>query len=277
MIMKIVEILEITGKITVKTGLHIGGSKDDLEIGGLENSVIKTSDGKPYIPGSSLKGKMRSLLELCQPLGLNNSLTGIDENKLHTCSSNNCPVCRIFGISDAKATENTKIGAPRLIVRDALLNESGSDSEEYTEVKYENTISRITGTAKNPRQIERVIPETQFNFSLILKIYDKDVPNDNNSDLIPKDIDFANDLYKVYQDVINDPKYNDKKYWMLAYVIQALKLLEYDALGGCGSRGCGKVSIFDKDDNGNPTSKLTFKTVFPSPDSNSDTKPESTE
>ena len=50
------------GKISTQTGLHIGGSKASLKIGGMDNEVLKTIDNKPYIPGSSLKGKLRSLL-----------------------------------------------------------------------------------------------------------------------------------------------------------------------------------------------------------------------
>ena len=53
----------IQGKIKVLTGLHIGGPTTGLNIGGVDNIVIKDAKGKPYIPGSSLKGKMRSLLE----------------------------------------------------------------------------------------------------------------------------------------------------------------------------------------------------------------------
>ena len=62
--------LFINGKIRALTGLHIGGSKTDAAIGDIDNSVIKTSEGIPYIPGSSLKGKVRSLLEKKEDLNL---------------------------------------------------------------------------------------------------------------------------------------------------------------------------------------------------------------
>jgi len=53
----------ITGTIVVRTGLAIGGSKTAMNIGGIDSPVIRDAKGVPYIPGSSLKGKMRSLLE----------------------------------------------------------------------------------------------------------------------------------------------------------------------------------------------------------------------
>ena len=60
--MKLVRIYTITGTIETVTGLHIGAGKDSIEIGGMDNPVIKhPHTGEHYIPGSSLKGKVRSL------------------------------------------------------------------------------------------------------------------------------------------------------------------------------------------------------------------------
>jgi CRISPR-associated protein Csm3 len=48
----------ISGKIICNTGLHIGGSKEELEIGGTDAPVIIDPETRiPVIPGSSLKGK----------------------------------------------------------------------------------------------------------------------------------------------------------------------------------------------------------------------------
>jgi len=58
----------VTADVRLLTGLHIGTSKDEVEIGGLDNPVIKTPSGEPYIPGSSLKGKMRMLMEFYRGL-----------------------------------------------------------------------------------------------------------------------------------------------------------------------------------------------------------------
>ena len=148
----------IKGKIEAKTGLRIGGSTVGLDIGGVDNPVIKDAEGKPYIPGSSLKGKMRSLLEKAEGKPLNSNLGG---TKIHVCKDEkeyqNCHVCKIFGVPGEK-----DFGEPtRLIVRDAVLIEESITEEmkknldlEYTEVKFENSIDRITSAA-NPSLLAR--------------------------------------------------------------------------------------------------------------------------
>ncbi|KAF5430047.1 CRISPR-associated protein Csm3 [Candidatus Methanomarinus sp.] len=86
--------LVITGKILCETGLHIGGVSESIEIGGLENIVIRDpKTGLPFIPGSSLKGKMRSLLELSDKDASRN----IIENKGEPCKCGKCAPCKIFG------------------------------------------------------------------------------------------------------------------------------------------------------------------------------------
>ena len=62
--MKLEKVVTISGQIECKTGLCIKGSNSDLNIGGADSEVIKNPlTGHPYIPGSSIKGKMRSQLE----------------------------------------------------------------------------------------------------------------------------------------------------------------------------------------------------------------------
>ena len=62
---QLIKKIKIQTSITLVTGLHIGGSSENVEIGGIDSPVIKlgTRENQPYIPGSSLKGKMRCLLE----------------------------------------------------------------------------------------------------------------------------------------------------------------------------------------------------------------------
>ncbi len=62
---RLVKKIRISTTLELLTGLHVGGNSDNVEIGGIDNPVIKvsTKDNQPYIPGSSLKGKMRCLLE----------------------------------------------------------------------------------------------------------------------------------------------------------------------------------------------------------------------
>lgn len=151
--------------ITLLTGLHIGGSKDNVEIGGIDSPVIKlaTKKGQPYIPGSSLKGKMRCLLE--QSAGATEVGADAEVNKL-------------FGFAGKK--EDTR--PSKVIVRDAMLSEKSATELEkcdnldmpYTENKYENVIDRVKGVAEHPRQIERVPAGAVFNVEMIINVWDDD-------------------------------------------------------------------------------------------------------
>lgn len=187
----------ITGKIKVVTGLHIGSGSTEMHIGGTDNPVIKNGS-EPYIPGSSLKGKLRSLL--C----------------LYAGDENNEKIAKLFGIAaDDKVNKDKaeELKTSRLSFWDCFITDEWRKNIlnrqiDFTEVKMENTIDRATGTSKNLRNTERVIPETEFNFKLTLKVFDND-----------------EDLQQV--------------------VLGALKLLEMDSLGGSGSRGYGKVKFID--------------------------------
>lgn len=200
----------LTGNIMAKTGLHIGGSPSALAIGGLDLPVIRdTVTQAPYIPGSSLKGKMRSLWE---------KLNGAPQNfavgrdvSIHVCENANeydkCPVCRIYGVPGDKESS-----APtRLLVRDVQLDtESLKDARTdmpFTEVKWEAAIDRVTSAA-TPRQIERVP---------------------------------AGALFKEMEMVFNIFEADDRKRFL--DVLTAMQLIEDDYLGGQGSRGSGKVEF----------------------------------
>lgn len=202
--LKLLGKLIITGSIEALTGLAIGGSKTDVAIGGIDNNVIKDAEGVPYIPGSSLKGKIRSLLELKE-----------EKSKVCDCGNHSCKICTIFGTT---AREN-EAGPTRLYVRDAYLNEKVKLQMErkegrfeeleltYTEGKWENTINRLTSKAAHPRQQERVPAGAVFDFQMIYNI------------LSIQDIEFFNE------------------------VMLSLELLEDDYLGGNGSRGYGRVQF----------------------------------
>lgn len=156
--MKLVGKMKISANITVMTGLSIGGSADDFNIASSLNTVIKTLNGKPYIPGSSIKGKMRSLLEYSK-----------GDNKICTCCD--CRVCKLFG-TIKRDKNNTKLQPKtRLIFRDALLVGNFNDYE----IKTENQVDRLTGVAKHPRQIERVPSGSTFSFEIILDIVDEEI------------------------------------------------------------------------------------------------------
>jgi CRISPR-associated protein Csm3 len=203
----------LRGKIECLTGLHIGGSKEKLEIGGVDSPVIRNPQTKyPYIPGSSIKGKMRHLLEFSTGAVINPV-----QDKLGNVSKDE-KIVRIFGIGADDKTE--EFGPTRLTVRDCNPDKTtiemweNLDSELlYTEYKPENTIDRLTAAA-NPRFIERVVAGSQFTFEIIYSVY-----NINETDFVDK----------TNQDLQN--------------LMLALRLLENAALGGSGSRGYGQIKL----------------------------------
>lgn len=211
--MKLTNIVEIKAKLVLQTGLHIGAGDSEMHIGGIDNSVIKHPlTQSPYIPGSSLKGKIRTLLEWRSGAVQNNPLTLKDISKNPEEVKN---ILRLFGISgDTKNSEQevAEIGVSRLAFWDCALNEDWEkairdDNQLLTEAKSENTIDRITSTAGNPRQTERVPAGAEFDFKLTLRQFEGDKPE------------------------------------LLDLVLKGLKLLELDSLGGSGSRGYGKVKF----------------------------------
>lgn len=228
--MKFIGYKTIEGTIEVLTGLHIGGSTAIIEIGGKDNPVIKHPLTKePYIPGSSIKGKMRSLLEWKLGKIETNPKNRKDFGEVHKwCKDKTCPICTIFGTS----AEDAGIGPTRLIVRDAVLDQKYKETlkaknpnwipSDLTEDKYENTINRITARA-NPRNFERVLSGSKFSFKMSYRVFE-------NGDQSTSD----EELFK--------------------HVLDGLKLIEMDALGGAGSRGCGQVKFEIKFDNGAPKS-----------------------
>ncbi|MGC8857299.1 MAG: type III-A CRISPR-associated RAMP protein Csm3 [Anaerolineae bacterium] len=203
----------IRGNIRAITGLHIGRGKEGVMIGGVDNPVMRDPlTNQPYIPGSSLKGKLRSLAEKRDPNAQPNYNIGTSKAKvrIHACSDPNCKVCPIYGIPGQEGAH-----APtRLVIRDAFLTPASinrlsgfSLDQPFTEVKYEASIDRITSAA-NPRPLERVPADSVFGpFEMIFSIYDS-----GDFDLLPK-------------------------------LFEAMRLLEDDYLGGSGSRGSGKVKF----------------------------------
>jgi CRISPR-associated protein Csm3 len=150
----------ITGVIHCISGLRIGGSDDLLQIGGTDLTCIKHPGTlEPYIPGSSIKGKMRSELE--KKLG---RFWGRDGSE--PCGCRQCLVCRVFG--PHKQAQHD-LGPTRIIARDALLLEGGQ-----LELKPENVIDRRTGTALHPRKVERVAGGAKFRLKIGIQIWDLD-------------------------------------------------------------------------------------------------------
>lgn len=208
----------VTFDIALETGLHIGGSDTGIEIGGVDKTVIRDKlTNQPYIPGSSLRGKTRSLLEKYHGRPQNKR---VGQSFIHSCGTNadyaTCDVCQVFGVPGEE-----KFGTPtRLIVRDVRLTSASVTSLSnaktdlpYTEVKTEVSIDRVTSAA-NPRQMERVPAGSVFG---------------------PAEL-----VYSIYTGDDCDPVADVRR---LASVVEGLALLEDDYLGGLGSRGSGKLKL----------------------------------
>lgn len=219
--MKIQKKIFITGEIEAKTGLHIGSKDIGMSIGSTENTVIRHPiTQEPYIPGSSLRGKMRSLIERVDGKFGSKPMSDEVKNGPYIDDLTNV-ICKLFGVPAEKASEGKK-PCSRLIVRDCILvqdNQKGSakwlrDAKytdmPYTEVKTEVVIDRITSAAM-PRQLERVPAGTRFEIEMVINLWDDDTEDD------------------------------EKEY--ISKLFQGFMLLQDDYLGGHGSRGSGKVKI----------------------------------
>lgn len=164
--MSAMQIKEFKGKIKLVTGLHIGAGNEAVHIGGIDNEVVKDSDGNPYIPGSSLKGKIRSLLELSE---------GKTDGSPSSRDKYSGPIPIVFGDLSEKRD------ITRILFRDAFLSEESKKRLQEksilpTEEKNENSINRLKGIAKDGslRRTERAIPGLTFDFSIALRLLDGD-------------------------------------------------------------------------------------------------------
>jgi CRISPR-associated protein Csm3 len=203
--MNSLKFIEVKGIIKIDSGLHIGAGSDEIRIGGIDNPVVKNPiTDEPYIPGSSIKGKMRCLLEqVTNRIKINNKGEGVpfygDDKDI---------LCNMFG--NGKADSSYNGGPTRLIFRDCKLKNADSFPQKglYTESKYENVIDRTKGTTKQGgvRQVERVPAGAEFDFNIVMKVFKND------------EVGLMTNLLKL-----------------------GLKLLEMDCLGGSGSRGYGRV------------------------------------
>ena len=218
--MQLTNIQKLTGQIELLSGLHIGSGNTEIHIGGTDNPVITNPiTQQPYIPGSSIKGKMRSLLEWQlgvvgqtdgHPLSFKH-LKKLDGNIQDKAKA----LIKLFGGApdgDVDSALLAEIGPSRLAFWDCSLDPDWVKKMDeknllLTEVKMENTIDRIKGTAEHPRNTERVPATAKFDFNLTIRVHDHE------------------DLTET--------------------ILVGLKLLELTGLGGSGSRGYGKIVFRD--------------------------------
>lgn len=190
--------IEIRGYIKLMTGMHIGGSSEFSAIGAVDSPVIRDARlNLPMIPGSSLKGKMRTLLAKQYNTNIATVPNGDDDRLL-----------RLFGSSEKGKIKHSRVLISDMFIANAnQLRNQGVQS--LTEVKFENTINRATAVA-NPRQIERAIRGSMFKLGIIYE---------------------AENFNEIQDDIET--------------LAQGMKLLQYDYLGGNGSRGYGKIQFTD--------------------------------
>src|ERR1700723_1721177 len=223
--LKLIGKLILEGEMLCESGLHVGAGKGSLEIGGADNPVVKDAQGRPYVPGSSLRGRIRSLLEQATGMAVPSELVFISKRKgqevrIHQSDRPDDEICILFGRSPGRMEKvgggdiDSNFATPArvsffdapLVVESIPAQMRENLDEELTEVKSENAIDRITSQA-NPRTLERVPAGARFRVRLVI-------------------------------DVLCD---EDKA--LPARVLEGLRLLEDDALGGGGSRGSGRVSF----------------------------------
>ncbi len=213
-------ILEIKGSILCRTGLHIGGNPEGYQGVRIDSPVVRDPmTGFPYIPGSSLKGKLRILVEWAY------GQFGEERGSNQPCACNECHVCRVFGVgAKARSSRGEIRGPTRLVVHDAFPEgfqgfgarpTSGSaaarleqlpSSIPFTEWKKENSLDRITSAA-SPRDVERIPAGSIFEMGMTYSIFE------------PADVD------------------------ALGVLFMGMELVEKNYLGGSGSRGYGQVSF----------------------------------
>ena len=218
----------LKGEIILKTGLHIGGSEEAVQIGEITSIAKDPATGLPYIPGSSLKGKLRSIMETFgkrkregkeeRVLIKRNVGTFRNPIYIHCCkdleTALNCDVCRVFGTSGERGiSENLSAS---LLCRDASLDLTKQEIESFIDIKTENVLDRVTAVS-NPRKIERVIPGTKFDVEMVFQVFA-----------------LGDDKQLFF------PKYLERD---LENLFTCMAILETQGLGGLSSRGYGKVKF----------------------------------
>ncbi len=214
--------VRLEGVLAARTGLHIGGSEVGMQVGGADNVVVRDPrTGRPYVPGSSLKGKIRSLLEragYAKNLHIEPKDKGFEARPCQ-CGELDCVVCQLFGVAAdsrrAYVPGKKWTGVARLIVRDAHLTQHSAEDIEtwryldvpFGEIKTEVAIDRLTSKA-NPRNFERVPAGAEFAFEMIV-----------------------------------DVRQGDDENALLDLLLKGLELLAADFLGGHGTRGYGAVQV----------------------------------
>jgi len=198
--------LMITADLTLITGMHIGASNEFAPIGAVDSVVVRDPlTRRPIIPGSSLKGKMRTLL----------ARTETESSVMKEVKKDSLEICRLFGISEHEkyGTIPARLQFYDLFIKENNISKFDEKTDLYlTEIKFENTINRLDAVA-NPRQIERVPAGMEFELKIIYNL-------ENLNDRLETEVveDFRN-------------------------ITRSFKLLQLDYIGGNGTRGYGRLRL----------------------------------
>jgi CRISPR-associated protein Csm3 len=226
----------LRGTMTALTGLRVGGSEQGLDAAGLEHLVARHALlDEPYVPGSSLRGKLRCSLERLQgiagPPAGDHVVFGPADDPAH-------PLVQLFG-----AAGKDGAGLPsRVLVRDALLT---ADTRRrlarlrgvlpMTETKAEVCLDRVSAAA-SPRTVERLPAGAELRFDLVLEV--RAAPEASPEGL-PAGLSRALEAQRASRTEANGWGRDEDLRWL----VTGLALLQDDALGGHGSRGYGRVKI----------------------------------
>ncbi|MBC8489718.1 MAG: type III-A CRISPR-associated RAMP protein Csm3 [Bacteroidetes bacterium] len=265
--MKLIKKIFINGKIELITGIHIGGSSTALDIGGIDSNVIKDANGIPYIPGSSIKGKMRSLLEMkyseyTQYTGLEDN-GKVDKNRIYKkltvydkLQDKNIFSKKLFQSQYNELFEQEKI---KNLNENDLLNKL----YEILEKKHnEETIKLFGSVAKESDFKTRLIVRDAFLDENILKKMNEKTGEFSKLELDHTEGKWENTIDRLTSEanprqlervpsgaifnfsiVFNFFEKNDKK--LLKMLVEGMHLIEDDYLGGSGSRGYGQIFFKD--------------------------------
>jgi CRISPR-associated protein Csm3 len=244
----------------VETGLHIGGGGETLDIGGLDKPVIRDPiTNYPYLPGSSLKGKLRSILErlLNKPLNrpgsrdtyryesddLEDGYSEVDEQLIPYEGARTCKLSRVFGSTGGSGGRNKTWVKTALAEAQGLepLGKKTINNESYTSIRGRNAPSRLLvrdchllpASAKKLKEVATGLYMTEWKFENGLDRVTA-AANPRQLERVPAGSEFKSELIYTVENVSQAKE-------DLKNLAIALAILEDDALGGHGSRGYGKI------------------------------------
>lgn len=159
-LMPLKERYKIIGKIVTQEPLHIGSGESIKDPTEPDMPLIKLQNGQPYIPGSSLKGVIRTEFERISPELKKMVCSAEDGIPARCIPPNLCLACSLFG---------TQSHASKIIFRDAYLSEKEKDAEVIS-VRPGVQINRQSHSVEQgPFKIEFIKKEVSFDFEVILE------------------------------------------------------------------------------------------------------------